>query len=108
VIHSVKVIDRGALPSTRHEAARARDDARALADELAGDARLVVTRAAVTKRGDTYEPDSDRTRRAADLLEMLHALLVERIERADTKPSGWCEQCCHAPDAFDYDDEADS
>lgn len=81
--HSVKAVPRGSAPQTRYEALRARDDARRFADRPEG--------------------LSDNLSRAAELLGMLEALLVERLGRADLAPSGRCERCGHSPDDFAAD-----
>lgn len=69
------------LPQTKHEALRARDDARSLAD-----------------KARSHYLTGDDERRGAELLAMLHALLIERLERDARAPSGRCEQCGHSPD----------
>lgn len=76
---------------TRHEALRARDDAKQLGHDLRSRAR------SVSRSGDDG-PESAARERIAELLEALHELLVERLDRDARAPSGRCEQCGYSPD----------
>jgi hypothetical protein len=85
-------IARGESPQTRYEALLARDDAKRIAEKFG------------CEGGETK-------RRAAELLEMLHDLLVEQLARPDAieQTTLYCAECSgeFSPDEEPVGDEAE-